>query len=73
MASVLRFGIAGLGVASNQILAAFSSEERPHLQVTAAADIRPNALAQFREEYNGETFDSVEEMCRSASIDAVYA
>jgi predicted dehydrogenase len=41
--------------------------------VTAAADIRPNALAQFREEYNGETFDSVEEMCRSASIDAVYA
>ena len=70
MTDVLRFGIAGLGVASTQILAAFPG--RDHLQVTAAADIRTNALAQFREEYGGETYESVDEMCKSSNIDAVY-
>ena len=52
MAQTLRFGIAGLGVASTQILAAF--ENRPHLQVTAAADVRPHALKTFEQEYEGE-------------------
>jgi phthalate 4,5-cis-dihydrodiol dehydrogenase len=70
MTEILRFGIAGLGVASTQILAAFPGRE--HLQVVAAADIRPHALAQFRDEYDAEVYDSVEEMCQSANVDAIY-
>jgi phthalate 4,5-cis-dihydrodiol dehydrogenase len=67
---VLRLGIAGLGVASTQILPPIST--LPFIKVTAAADTRTDALAKFRETYKGETFASVEAMCASASVDAVY-
>lgn len=70
MAAALRFGIAGLGVASNQILAAF--EGRPHLQVTAAADVRKHALEIFQREYEGEAYESVDEMGKSPNVDAIY-
>lgn len=66
----LRFGIAGLGIASTQILPAFAP--RPHLAVTAAADIRPDALAQFAKDFEGETYTSVAEMCKSPNVDAIY-
>jgi phthalate 4,5-cis-dihydrodiol dehydrogenase len=69
-AGVLRFGIAGLGVASNQILAGFVG--KTHLQVTAAADIRPNALEAFATEFEAEVYTSVDEMCQSANVDAIY-
>jgi phthalate 4,5-cis-dihydrodiol dehydrogenase len=67
---VLRFGIAGLGVASTQILPPIST--LPFIKVTAAADTRTDALAKFREAYKGETFTSVEAMCASSNVDAVY-
>ncbi|HEY7316065.1 MAG TPA: Gfo/Idh/MocA family oxidoreductase [Candidatus Binatia bacterium] len=70
MREVLRLGIAGLGVASTQILPPIST--LPFIKVTAAADTRTDALAKFRETYKGETFASVEAMCASASVDAVY-
>lgn len=69
-AKTLRFGFAGLGVASAGILPVF--EGRPHVAVTAAADLRPHALAQFAQEFEGETYESVEEMCKSPNLDAVY-
>ncbi len=67
---VLRMGIAGLGIASTQILPAFAG--RPHLQVAAAADIRPEALKKFAQEFEAETYTSVAEMCASPNVDAVY-
>jgi phthalate 4,5-cis-dihydrodiol dehydrogenase len=70
VSEVLRLGIAGLGVASTQILPPIST--LPFIKVTAAADTRTDALAKFRETYKGETFASVEAMCASASVDAVY-
>ncbi|MPZ12867.1 MAG: gfo/Idh/MocA family oxidoreductase [Chloroflexi bacterium] len=70
MAQVLRFGIAGLGVASNQILAAFGG--RPHLQVTAAADVRKHALEVFSRAYEAEAYERVEEMAKSPNVDAIY-
>ncbi|MPZ15425.1 MAG: gfo/Idh/MocA family oxidoreductase [Chloroflexi bacterium] len=69
-AEVLRFGIAGLGIASTQILPVFA--DRPHLQVTAAADIRPDALKRFSDEFHAETYTSVADMCESPSVDAIY-
>ena len=63
-------GMAGLGVASTQILPAVS--RLPYLQITAAADLRADALAKFRKEYDAESFTSVEEMCRSSDVDFIY-
>ena len=62
--------MAGLGVASTQILPPLSS--LPYIKITAAADTRTDALEKFRAAYGGEAFDSVEAMCGSANVDAVY-
>jgi len=66
----LRYGIAGLGIASTAIIPEFAG--RPHLQVTAAADIRREGLEKFAREYEGETYTSVAEMCASPNVDAIY-
>src|SRR5436189_4409707 len=67
---VLRFGIAGLGIASTQIVPEF--EGRPHLQLTAAADVRQEGLDKFAREIEGETYTSVADMCASPNVDAIY-
>ena len=70
MTQVLRLGMAGLGVASTQIMPPLGA--LPYIKITAAADTRVDALAKFRETYDGETFTSVEAMCENANVDAVY-
>jgi len=70
MSQVLRMGMAGLGVASTQILP--SVARLSHIKITAAVDVRKEALGKFREEYGGETFGTVEEMCKSDKIDFIY-
>jgi len=70
LSQVLRLGMAGLGVASTQILPPISA--LPYVKITAAADTRTDALAKFRDIYKGETFTSVEAMCDSPNVDAIY-
>jgi phthalate 4,5-cis-dihydrodiol dehydrogenase len=62
--------MAGLGVASTQILPPISN--LPYIKITAAADTRTDALQRFREIYKGEVFTSVAAMCESPNVDAVY-
>jgi phthalate 4,5-cis-dihydrodiol dehydrogenase len=62
--------MAGLGVASTQILPPLSS--LPYIKIAAAADTRADALEKFRAAYGGEVFNSVEAMCGSPNVDAVY-
>jgi phthalate 4,5-cis-dihydrodiol dehydrogenase len=62
--------MAGLGVASTQILPPIST--LPYIKITAAADTRTDALQKFRETYKGEAFTSVAAMCESPNVDAVY-
>ena len=69
MDKVMRIGIAGLGVASTHFLPTLS--KLPYIELRAAADVRKNALQQFRGQYDAKTFDSVDEMCKSSEIDAV--
>ncbi|MBM2810767.1 MAG: hypothetical protein HW416_1526 [Chloroflexi bacterium] len=66
----LRFGVAGLGVASTEILPNIAAH--PNLQVVAAADLRPEALRRFEQEYEGKGYESVEAMCDSPDVDAIY-
>ena len=70
MAEVLRLGFAGLGMAAGHLLTEI--EKLPYVRLSAAADLRTHALERFQQEFKGETFNSVEEMCQSPNVDAVY-
>ena len=70
MTQVLRLGIAGLGVASTQILPPLA--KLPFIKVSAAADQRADALEKFRQAYDGEAYSTVEDLCRSPNVEAVY-
>ena len=70
MSDILRLGMAGLGVASTQILPPIA--RLPFIKITAAADMRADAVAKFREQYRAEGYTSVEELCASPNVDAVY-
>jgi phthalate 4,5-cis-dihydrodiol dehydrogenase len=62
--------MAGLGVASTQILPPLS--KLPFIKITAAADTRSDAVAKFCAQYQAEGYASVEELCASPNVDAVY-
>jgi phthalate 4,5-cis-dihydrodiol dehydrogenase len=66
----LRMGLAGLGAASTHILRALDAYE--NIVVTAACDVREDALAAFRATRGGQTYSSVEQMAGSDEVDAVY-
>ena len=70
MEQALRFGIAGLGNAGYQVLRHFGKVAG--VELTAVADLRREVLESFREKKEVQTFDSVEAMCRSRDIDAVW-
>ena len=70
MTEILRLGMAGLGVASTQILPPIA--KLPFIKITAAADMRVDAVAKFREQYQAEGYTSIEELCASSNVDAVY-
>ena len=70
MAEILRLGFAGLGMAAGRLIPEIS--QLPYIKLTAAADLRAHALERFREEFKAEVYDSVEEMCKSPNVDAVY-
>lgn len=68
---VLRLGIAGLGAATRQVLPALE-RMRDTIQLTAVADIRPEALESFSRDYGIKTFDRVEALAESPLVDAVW-
>ncbi|MEO6163636.1 MAG: Gfo/Idh/MocA family oxidoreductase [Candidatus Binatia bacterium] len=70
MSDILRLGMAGLGVASTQILPPIA--KLPFIKITAAADMRADAVAKFRAQYQADGYTSVEELCASPNVDAVY-
>ena len=69
-ASALRIGIAGLGGGARQMLAAMRKLDE--IEVCAAADTDTSVLDKFSAEYGKPVYTDVEEMCRAASLDAVY-
>ena len=66
----LRLGIAGLGAAARQILSQVKSV--PEVCLTAGADIRPQALAEFEKKYGCKGYSSVQAMCEGGEIDAIW-
>ncbi len=66
----LRLGIAGLGRAFTLMLPTFLADAR--VRLTGATDPIAAARAQFESDFGAPTFDSVEALCASPAIDAVY-
>jgi phthalate 4,5-cis-dihydrodiol dehydrogenase len=66
----LRVGVAGLGAASRQILPHIA--RIPEMELTAGADVRPDAVEEFQAKYHGKGFSSVKAMCASGEVDAVW-
>jgi phthalate 4,5-cis-dihydrodiol dehydrogenase len=66
----LRIGIAGLGTASWLVLPFMGKVEG--VRLTAAADIRAEAREAFTRERGLPAFDSVEALCDSGQVDAVW-
>src|SRR5581483_1217274 len=69
MADVLRVGMAGLGAGARQVLPSF--KHVPGVELAAVADIRASALEEFAAR-GVRTFKSVEAMCKSPDVDAVW-
>lgn len=62
--------IAGLGVGS--AMAIPTIERLPETDLVAAADIRPDAQAMFRQRYEGRAYGSVQELCDDPDVDVVW-
>jgi phthalate 4,5-cis-dihydrodiol dehydrogenase len=67
---VLRFGIAGLGVASTLFLPGL--ESFPKARIVAAADPRESARRAFQSKYGGAGHASVAELCRNPDVDVIW-
>src|SRR5579871_1813001 len=47
-------------------------EHSPHIELMAAADIRPEALAAFQQRYGGRAYDSVEKLCQDPDVEVIW-
>jgi phthalate 4,5-cis-dihydrodiol dehydrogenase len=66
----MRVGVAGLGVASTNALPEIAAH--PRVRLTAAADLRPEARDAFTRQFGARAYESVEALCESPDVDAVY-
>lgn len=66
----LRFGVVGLGGAASLVLPYFRAV--PGIRLTAGADIRADARADFSRAFELPMFDSIESLCKTDTIDAVW-
>ncbi len=66
----LRLGVAGLGRGFMLMLPTLAQHAKLHL--TAAADPRPEATAQFARDFGARSYASVAELCRDPELDAIY-
>ena len=70
---VMRFGVAGLGAgATNALGDPGGLSHHPKVKLTAGADPRQVARDHFASTYGAETFQTLEDLCKSPNVDAVY-
>lgn len=66
----IRLGLAGLGAGAKNLLKGIRSHAG--IQLAAGADVREQAVQKFAEEYDVKPFASLEAMCDSSDVDAVW-
>ncbi|KAA9011184.1 Gfo/Idh/MocA family protein [Niallia endozanthoxylica] len=67
---ILNIGIVGLGIAGASMIPAII--DHPGVRLAAASTRNKERLEKFAKDYNGETYFTIEELCESSTIDAVY-
>ena len=69
----MKFGIAGVGIAALQVVPNLK-ELADSIELTSLADIRQDNMDYFCEVYGQKLamYEDVEEMCRSADVDAIW-
>ena len=68
--SPVRLGVAGLGRGFTLMLPTLA--HHPAVTLTAAADPRPEARAQFVQDFGAAAYDSVAALCADPAVEAVY-
>src|SRR5262245_41727875 len=66
----MNVGVAGLGAGAVQVIRAMANA--PYIQLMAAADVRPEALATFTSRFQGRTYPSVEALCRDPEVEVIW-
>ena len=66
----IRLGVAGLGRAFTLMLPTLVGDER--IVLAAGADPRAEARAQFERDFSGRSFETVEALCATPDLDAIY-
>ncbi|MDP2357510.1 MAG: Gfo/Idh/MocA family oxidoreductase [Beijerinckiaceae bacterium] len=66
----LRIGVVGLGRAFSLMLPTLVLDER--IEIVAGADPRPEARAQFEQDFSGRAYDRVDDMCADPRVEVVY-
>lgn len=66
----VRLGVSGLGRGFMLLLPTLAAH--PDIRMAAACDPRQDARERFERDFNAQTWDDFESMCRSADIEAVY-
>jgi phthalate 4,5-cis-dihydrodiol dehydrogenase len=66
----LRIGIAGLGIAGSSFIPALL--KHPHVKLTAASTRNKDRLDKFAKDFQAETYQNVEDLCKSSHVDAIY-
>ncbi len=70
MTRPVRLGVAGLGRAFTLMLPTLLAD--PGVRLVAAADPRREARERFAADFHGKAYETVEELCGDAAVDAVY-
>jgi phthalate 4,5-cis-dihydrodiol dehydrogenase len=66
----MRIGVAGLGRAFTLMAPTLAGDGR--VELVAAADPRAEARAQFKTDFGGSAYATVEELCADAAVEVVY-
>lgn len=67
---ILNIGIVGLGIAGTSMISAMLAH--PNIRLAGAATRNKERRNQFAKDYQVETYPTIEELCQSSSIDAIY-
>ena len=70
ISSPLKIGVAGLGRAFTLMLPTFLQD--PRIQLVAATDPIAAARAQFEQDFQASTVDSVEALCALPDVEVIY-
>ena len=66
----VRLGVVGLGRAFTLMLPTFLRD--PRVELVAACDPRPEALARFQGDFSGPVYRSIEELALDQQVEAIY-